>query len=65
MDFIYASTPVDTAKIKAIPIIPIDPAKDVKNVLPFLVIKLLKESDIAVQKDIDAFFFFFTVSRFS
>ena len=33
--------------------IPIEPAKEVKKVLPFLVFKLLKLSDNDVSKDID------------
>ena len=38
----YSNTLSDNDKINAIPIIPIEPANDVKNVLPFLVIKLFK-----------------------
>ena len=37
------------------PIIPIEPAKAVKNVLAFLVIKLFKLRLIAVRNDIDVF----------
>ncbi len=33
---------------------PIEPAKDVKSVLPFFVFKLLKLRDNAVDNDIDA-----------
>ena len=51
-------TPVDNDKIKAIPIIPILPAKAVKIVLPFFVIKLLNDKDKAVQKDICVLAFF-------
>ena len=54
-------TPVDIDNIKAIPIMPIEPANDVNIVLPFLVNKLLKLSDKAVKKDIDVF----TISLFS
>ena len=35
---------------------PIDPAKDTKAVLPFLVKRFLPERDNAVQKDIEVFF---------
>ena len=38
----YWLTPVESDNINAIPIIPIEPANAVKNVLPFLVFKLLK-----------------------
>ena len=48
---------------------PIEPAKDVSEVLPFFVIRLLKERDIAVQSDTDVFFFsgevFFAYARLS
>ena len=40
------------------PIIPIEPAKATKIVLPFLVIKLLKDKDNAVKKDIAVFLLF-------
>ena len=35
--------------------IPIEPAKEVKSVLAFLVFRLLKLRDRAVRKDMDAF----------
>ena len=54
-DLIYLLTPFDSDSISAIPIIPIEPANDVKIVLPFLVFKLLKLSDREVKKDIDVF----------
>ena len=44
MLLIKPCTPVETARIKAMPIIPIEPAKLVRNVRPFLVIRLLKDS---------------------
>ena len=43
----------DKAKINAIPIIPIEPAKDVKIERPFLVSKLFKLKENAVNKDIE------------
>ena len=52
---IYDCIPFDNESIRAIPIIPIDPANDVKNVLPFLVIKLFKLKCTAVANFIDAF----------
>src|SRR5690554_7969206 len=61
---IYSFIPVDSDKIKAIPIIPIDTANEVRIVLPFLVRRLLKLIDRAVKNDIDTFFLFscFTAS---
>ena len=53
--WIYVLTPFDKDNIRAIPIIPIEPAKDVKKVLPFFVFKLLKLRDSDVSKDIDVF----------
>ena len=52
---IYDCIPCDNDIISAIPIIPILPANDVKNVLPFLVIKLFKLKRTAVPNFIDAF----------
>ena len=52
---IYDCIPFDSESINAIPIIPIEPANDVKNVLPFLVIKLFKLKCTAVANFIDAF----------
>ena len=48
-------TPFERARINAIPIIPIDPAKEVRRVLAFFVLKLLKLSDSAVRRDIEDF----------
>ena len=50
--------PLVRDKTKAIPIIPIDPAKAISPVLNFLVHKFLAESIMAVKIDIDALFFF-------
>ena len=47
--------PVDSARIRAIPIMPMDPAKEVRRVLAFLVFRLLKLSESAVRKDMEAF----------
>ena len=47
-------TPFENDKIRAIPIIPIEPANAVRNVLPFLVLKLLNDNDNAVNIDIEA-----------
>ena len=41
------------------------PANDVRNVLPFLVIRLFKLNDNAVKKDMDVFFFFSLAAFFS
>ena len=54
-ELIYVFTPFDNDNISAIPIIPIEPAKDVKIVLPFFVLKLLKLSDSEVKNDIVVF----------
>ena len=43
-------TPFERAKISAIPIIPIDPAKEVRRVLAFFVLKLLKLSGQVSQE---------------
>ena len=61
----YALTPAETAKISAIPIIPMLPANDVRNVRPFFVIRLLSERERAVKKDIDFFFLAFFCSFLS
>ena len=45
--------------MSAIPIIPILPAKAVRIVLVFFVIRLLKLKDNAVKNDIEVFGFFF------
>jgi hypothetical protein len=57
IEVIYAFTPVETERIRAIPIIPMLPAKEVKKVRPFFVIRLFKERRRAVKKDMDLFFF--------
>ena len=48
--------PFDTAKIRAIPIIPMLPANAVSVVLPFLVNRFFKESPKEVHMDIEGFF---------
>ena len=50
--------PVDSARISAIPMMPMEPAKDVSTVLPFLVERLFMLSPRAVKNDIDVFFLF-------
>ena len=52
----YPWKPVETDNIRAIPIIPIEPANDTKTVLFFLVIKLLNDNPKAVRNDILVFF---------
>ena len=47
--------PLLSDKISAMPIIPMLPAKAVKNVRPFFVIRLLSDSDSAVPKLIEVF----------
>ncbi len=54
-DVIYDCTPLDSDMISPMPMMPMLPANAVKNVLPFFVIKLLSESDKAVQNDIEGF----------
>ena len=51
------------AKIKAMPIMPMEPAKEVKMVRAFLVHRLLKLKDSAVRKDMDAFPIFLWMGR--
>ena len=58
---IYAETPDDSARINAMPMMPIEPANEVRNVRAFFVIRLLKLSESAVKKLIDGFFVFFFV----
>ena len=58
------------ARIRAIPIIPMLPANEVRKVLAFFVRRLLKERESAVAKDIEvpfflSFFLPFLVSFFS
>ena len=54
--------PLERAKIIAIPMIPIEPAKLVKKVRVFLVIRLRRDRERAVKKDMEAFFSFFFLS---
>ena len=49
----YLFTPCDSDKIMAMPMIPIEPAKDTRIVRAFLVFKLLKLRDSAVKNDIE------------
>ena len=57
--------PLLSDRMSAMPIIPMLPAKAVKNVRPFFVIRLLSESDSAVPKPIDGFFSFPCAAGFS
>ena len=50
-------TPLEMARIRAIPIIPIDPATEVRIVRPFFFFKLSKDRANAVHGDIDDLFF--------
>ena len=50
----YALTPVETDRIRAMPMMPIDPANEVSSVRPFLVLRLLKLSAMDVASDIEA-----------
>ena len=51
----YPSTPADSDRIAAIPMIPIDPANEVRSVRAYFVRRLLKLKDNAVRNDIDDF----------
>lgn len=51
----YLFTPVERDNISAMPIIPIEPAKEVSRVLAFFVFKLLKLKDNAVRNDMEDF----------
>ena len=51
----YRSMPVDKAKIRAMPMMPMLPAKAVSRVRPFFVRRLLKLSARAVPKDMEIF----------
>ena len=53
MSAIYLLTPFERDRIRAIPMMPMEPAKAVRSVRIFLVRKLLKESPNAVRKDIE------------
>ena len=55
--------PVESARINAMPIMPIEPAKEVKKVLPFFVERLFKLSESAVKKDMEVRFFFCFLSK--
>ena len=46
---------MDSARISAMPMIPIDPAKEVRSVRAFLVRRLWKLRERAVRNDMDAF----------
>ena len=50
--------PLDSAKMSAIPIMPMEPAKLVKKVRAFFVIKLFSDRESAVKKDMEVFFAF-------
>ena len=52
----YWLTPLDSAKISAMPMMPMEPAKAVISVRPRLVSRLFSERDKAVEKPM-AFFF--------
>ncbi len=49
----YALTPFASARIAAMPMMPMLPAKAVISVRPFLVMRLLKDSANAVKNDMD------------
>ena len=49
----YSLTPFASARIAAMPMMPMDPAKAVMSVRPFLVMRLLNESSSAVRNDIE------------
>ena len=53
--WIYWFTPVDRDRINAIPIIPIEPANEVRSVRAFFVFRLLKLKANAVRNDIEDF----------
>ena len=57
--------PVESARTSIMPMIPMLPANDVRNVRPFLLIRFVKDSENAVSGDIDAFLRFFFSMRFS
>ena len=52
----YILTPVEIERISAMPMMPMDPAKLVSTVLPFLVSRFWKERDRAVPKLMEGFF---------
>ena len=54
MSLMYAFTPVDTDRISAMPMMPIEPANEVSRVRAFLVFRLLKLNASDVTNDIDA-----------
>ena len=48
--------PLERDNISAMPMMPMDPAKEVRMVRPFLVIRLLRDREKAVKKDMEGFF---------
>ena len=54
---IYVVMPCETAKIRAMPMIPILPANEVSAVLPFFVNRFFSDSPNDVANDIDGSFF--------
>ena len=50
--------PFESDRISAMPIMPMEPAKAVRMVRAFLVIRLLSESPSAVKNDMEVFFVF-------
>ena len=51
----YSCTPLESDRISAIPMIPMLPAKDVRKVRPFLVIRLFFDRERAVRNDMEVF----------
>ncbi len=49
----YSFTPFESARIAAMPMMPIEPANAVMAVRPFFVMRLLAESASAVRKPMD------------
>ena len=49
----YSFTPLERARMAAMPMMPMEPAKAVMAVRPFLVMRFLKERPRAVRKDMD------------
>ena len=53
--------PEDRARIRAMPMMPMDPAKLVSRVRPFLVMRLFRDREKAVGKLMEGFFCRFSV----
>ena len=56
----YSLIPLERERIRAIPMIPMEPAKATRRVRPFLVIRFFRDSPRAVPKDMEVLCLYFS-----